>query len=214
MVNTPDPSNISTMCPTAVSPALTSGAGLASQDAWLTNGENVTRLRKFVSIILIGIVSAALAVAIEQPAHATHELGFPMRNVLTGKCLASSPYDNYFANGNPIIQDTCNGEPEQRWSLVDVGNGFYHLVNQRSFMCMDVKDGYALDGGTVQQWTCTNTIGMNWRFYEIDSHSIQVISQINPLTPMCLDAWSSRLLPHGDILTWHCSSNNGAQTFI
>jgi pectate lyase len=166
------------------------------------------------SLIMAGAISVALTMGAGQPAHAADNT-FTIVNHLTGKCLEASPYGDYHANGDLIIEETCNGQPEQRWATDGTGGAWFHLVNQRSSLCMDVQDGWRFDLGTVQQWECTSTRGMNWKATLVDPFSggYAVVSQINDSTAMCLDDWYARNSAHGSTVTWHCSSKNDAQTF-
>lgn len=161
-----------------------------------------------------GAVSLALTMGSAQTAHAVDNT-FTIVSHLTGKCLEANPYGDYYANGDAIIEAACNGQLEQRWASNGVGGGWFHLVNQRSSMCIDVRDGWEFDLGEVQQWTFTSTRGMNWKATQVDPFSggYSIRSQLNDHTAMCLDDWYARNAVHPVTNTWHCSPNNAAQTY-
>jgi hypothetical protein len=163
--------------------------------------------------VLVTMVAAVLSVTVTTPAHAAGP-SFKMVNYLTGKCVEVDHHD-YFANGALVIEEPCNGQPEQLWSSQGTGNGWYHLVNQRSFKCMDVHNGDKSDGGRVQQWACSSTSGQNWKTRTVDPFTggQAVVSQLRDNRDLCLDAWYGRNHTLPEVNTWHCSTPNDAQTY-
>ena len=93
------------------------------------------------------------------PAYADY---YEIRNFGSGMCAGLNSWE-YFDNGAPVVQLTCDRSPEQLWSAVPLSDGYYMFVNARSGKCMDVRDGKNVDWTPVQQWACTNTNGMKWK---------------------------------------------------
>jgi hypothetical protein len=96
-------------------------------------------------------------------------------NVNSGLCLQPSG-ENFFGNGDPIVQRGCNGSVAQLWVLVPIGTkSFYsgvffsvdhashRIFNAGSGLCLDDRDGISSDGAAVQQWACnTTSTTMQW----------------------------------------------------
>jgi hypothetical protein len=96
-------------------------------------------------------------------------------NVNSGKCLEPSS-DDFFGNGDLVVQRPCDGTVAQAWELVPIGTRtfipgiFFHvthpgyrIVNAASGLCLDDRDGVSSDGATVQEWACnTTSTTMQW----------------------------------------------------
>jgi hypothetical protein len=161
-----------------------------------------------------GLLAAAALLAFEAPAYADY---YEIRNYGSGQCAGLNWWE-YFANGAPVVQLTCNGSPEQLWSAVPVGDGYYMFVNGRSGKCMDVRDGKNADWTPVQQWECTNTNGMKWKT-TVPAYTPQwMTTRLGVNTPRlehgrCLDVRGGSLEEGAAIQIYHCTSNNTAQVF-
>jgi len=92
-------------------------------------------------------------------------------NVNSGKCLVPSD-DNFFGNGDLVVQRTCNGTVGQAWEMIplglkhfwDYGGGnhyAYRIKNAGSGLCLDDRDGVTSEGATQQPRACnTNSTTM------------------------------------------------------
>jgi hypothetical protein len=81
---------------------------------------------------------------------------------LTGQCISvagSSPYLNA-----AVVQWPCVGGPDQYWTMVNVGNGYYQIVNYNSGMCMGVSSSSLSAGANIVQWPCAGPGDQYWRF--------------------------------------------------
>ena len=165
--------------------------------------------RRIVGLLLVGAMSAAGFVAVGLPASAANGAYRTIVNSGSQKCAGLNPFE-YFNNGASVVQQTCNGQPEQNWAPVYLGGGNYQMVNQRSGMCLDVRDGVNADATQVQQWTCTNTPGMSWQvpgnFPKLTRG--MVVSKIGS---RCLDVRAGSLEDGAIIQIYHCTFSNNAQ---
>ena len=85
-----------------------------------------------------------------------------------GACIEPS-HEDFFGNGDPVVQRRCDNSAGQVWQLVPVGKRTFdsgglqyvlpasHIVNAATGLCLDDRDGVSSDGATVQQWECNNT---------------------------------------------------------
>ncbi|MFI9638666.1 alpha-galactosidase [Micromonospora sp. NPDC051925] len=67
------------------------------------------------------------------------------------------------ADGTDIVQWAANGQPNQRWRLQDVGDGYVQMVARHSNRCLDVTGAGLTDGVPVVQWTCGTGTHQQWR---------------------------------------------------
>jgi hypothetical protein len=125
------------------------------------------------ALIAVPPAGAAIAVApMDFPSQFSE--GFIV-NVHSGKCLEPSN-DDFFGNGDLVVQRPCDGTVAQAWELVPIGTKrfipgtFFHvdhpgyrIVNAASGLCLDDRDGVSSDGAAVQEWTCnTTSTTMQW----------------------------------------------------
>lgn len=72
-----------------------------------------------------------------------------------GVCWAST------ADGACILQFTDDGDPDQRWQLVNAGAGYFNVINANSGKALDNPGGSTADGTQMQQWTIWGTGNSN-----------------------------------------------------
>lgn len=157
---------------------------------------------RIAGLLLAGAICTVVSVAFGQPAQAAGPI---VTLVNYGSGLCATPVGDY--NGAPVVQKACTGAPEQNWATVSLGNGYSLLVNQRYFnKCMDVRDGNSANGTTIQQWDCTNTAGMNWRFIQVFDRYNKVQSKISN---KCLDVAAGSLADGAKIQLYTCTSGSG-----
>jgi hypothetical protein len=158
--------------------------------------------RRVAGLLMVGAMSAAISVAAAQPAQAAGEI-VTIANFGSGMC--AEPVGDY--NGAPVVQRVCTGRAEQNWAKVNLGGGQQLLVNQRYFnKCLDVRDGKSADRTPIQQWACTNTPGMNWKFVQIFDRYNKVVSRIGG---KCLDVRDGKNADRTPIQQWACTNTPG-----
>jgi hypothetical protein len=103
--------------------------------------------------------------------------------------------------GTTLYQWPCHGGDNQRFKLVDMGDGTYNLVAKHSGLCLDVPNWNW--GVQVQQWPCHG--GDNQRFWLRDQGNglYQLVAKHSGL---CLDVSGASYSAGAGIIQWGCSS--------
>src|SRR5262249_13201745 len=79
-----------------------------------------------------------------------------------GQCISvagGSPYPNA-----AVVQWPCYGGADQYWTMVDVGNGYFQLINYNSGMCLGVSNRSVSAGPKTVQWPCSGPGDQYWRY--------------------------------------------------
>lgn len=79
----------------------------------------------------------------------------------SGKCLDVSQGNT--AHGTDVIQWTCNGGANQKWTFSDPGNETNRLTNVATGKVLDVNNCGTADGTNIQQWSWLNSNCQKWR---------------------------------------------------
>jgi uncharacterized protein (TIGR03437 family) len=107
---------------------------------------------------------------------------FQIMNKLSGKVLDVTGYST--ANGIQIQQYSYLGGGNQKWSLVDTGNGIYAIMNLISGKVLDVR-GHSTDNGTIiQQWDYLGGDNQRWTLTPVENGYYRIT---NVLTGKVLD---------------------------
>jgi hypothetical protein len=167
--------------------------------------------RRIAGLFLGGVVAAAATVVFGQPAQAAGY--FSVVNYGSGKCAEVNRFGNPGANGELVVQRTCDGSDVQKWTRADVGGGVLMLVNKASGLCMDARDGVNADSTPVQQWACTGTTSMKWT---INPDSLDGVHQVkSQIGGRCLDVRAGALFDGAQIQIYHCTGfGNPAQVWF
>jgi glucosylceramidase len=59
------------------------------------------------------------------------------------------------SNGGQIVQWTHDSDPDQQWTLLDAGSGYFNIVNVNSGLALDDTNGSTSNGTQMQQWSLT-----------------------------------------------------------
>ena len=159
-------------------------------------------LRRIAGMLLVGLVSALLSVAIAQPAHADGPL--TLVNQTNGFCL--QPEGDFY--GALVRQSPCvPGQANQLWYTIGTGTpGYFLLQNAASaHLCMDVRDGINANGTLIQLWGCNGSDSMTWRRSHVYMNIYKMVSKIGQ---KCLDGWDPYQYPPRTKL-WECTKGNG-----
>ncbi|WP_425281129.1 cellulase family glycosylhydrolase [Paenibacillus jilunlii] len=81
------------------------------------------------------------------------------------------------SDGANVQQWTDNGNPQQKWKVIDVGNGFYKLIAQSSGKALDAADPSTADGANVRQWTDNGTATQKWEIMDTGGGYYKLISK-------------------------------------
>ncbi|WP_342428990.1 cellulase family glycosylhydrolase [Paenibacillus sp. FSL L8-0158] len=74
---------------------------------------------------------------------------------------------NSTADGAKVQQWADSGRPQQKWKVIDVGDGYYKLIVQSSGKALTVAGGSLEDGANVQQWTDNDLSNQKWKIISV-----------------------------------------------
>lgn len=156
-------------------------------------------------------------VAGAQPAFAANPDGSFSLVAATGKCVEVMPdtSGNFYVAGNRIQQRTCDGSPQQQWSLQLIqGNFFgipgaprYELQNRMTLQCLDDMNGTKTNRNPVQQWTCNGSSSMVWGLYDTNNPLGDQI--VNERAGICLDVSDGSLQDGARLQIYNCFDAQG-----
>lgn len=67
------------------------------------------------------------------------------------------------ANDTPVGQWTNGTSANQEWSFVDLGNGYYKIINRANGLALDTG-GATVDGAVMEFWASGTSINQQWQF--------------------------------------------------
>ena len=79
-------------------------------------------------------------------AGASHSL----KSVHAGKCAGVA--EGNLADGGNVFQAGCQPGAHQQWQLVDLGGGYYEVINAQSGKCLDVAGASGSNGANIIQY--------------------------------------------------------------
>jgi ricin-type beta-trefoil lectin protein/centrosomal CEP192-like protein/HYDIN/CFA65/VesB family protein len=82
-------------------------------------------------------------------------------------------------NGTPIIQWDYWGGDNQKWYLVDLGNGYYKIQNKLSGKVLDMTDFSLSDGGLLQQWEYWGGDNQQWQIVLAEPGYYKIINKLS-----------------------------------
>jgi len=114
------------------------------------------------SLALLGVIVVCLVGARPRLVAQTPSLNGSYELVArhSGKCLDVSGVS--VDDGAPVIQWTCNGGLNQRWTLQSTSDGYYNLVAGHSGKLLDVGGVSMDDGARVVQWPANGGQNQQW----------------------------------------------------
>jgi len=80
-------------------------------------------------------------------------------------------------NGANVQQWSDTNNAQQKWKVIDVGDGYYKLVSQVSGKALEVADGASNDGANVQLWSDNGSAHQQWRIVDVGDGYYKLISQ-------------------------------------
>jgi len=107
----------------------------------------MTLAATLIALVFTGIGAAG-------PAHAAGE--HQIVNTATGKCV--DVVNGSKAVGARIHQWDCTNDGSQRWTAIDLGNGFVQFVNKNSTKCLNLVHGTLI----VDQRLCNTADQRQW----------------------------------------------------
>ncbi|HKP98485.1 MAG TPA: RICIN domain-containing protein [Fibrobacteria bacterium] len=130
-----------------------------------------------------------------------------LRNQKSAKCVevAKGSTDD----GALVLQNECNGTPEQKWELASLGGSNYSVRNVKSGKLLDVRNNGQTD--TVQQWgTIAGAPSKQWSVLA----DVKKIATLKALSDPkeCLDVVGGSMGNGARLQTFSCNPS-GAQKF-
>jgi len=117
---------------------------------WNGQGSFSYTLPSKATVTFVGTVAAAPSTPTTPRAGQTYRIV----NHLSGKPIGVLGAST--ANGGQIVQWTHDSDPDQQWTLLDAGNGYYNIVNVNSGLALDDTNGSTSNGTQMQQWALGN----------------------------------------------------------
>lgn len=122
---------------------------------WNRQGSFSYTLPSRATVTFVGTVAAAPVLSSTPTAGRTYRIVSRAAGKPFGVAWASKD------DGAKIIQFTDDGDPDQRWKLVDAGSGYFNVINENSGKALDNPEGSTADGTQMQQWTIWGTGNSN-----------------------------------------------------
>jgi hypothetical protein len=162
---------------------------------------SLRRARAFAATALAGVVIAALPAA----ANADSVQTVSIATASSYNALVLDVVNGSTANGAKVVQWYGHGGGNQRWNLVDQGNGTQTIVNQNSGKCL-TTDGVA--GHQLYQFTCVGSPLQIWKgnlgsVFNPDAHIL-----INASSSLAMDVSGASATAGAPIITWYYNGNN------
>jgi len=139
----------------------------------------------FKSLISVAALALGMGFA-SSNVSAQQNFVYQIESAFSGKCLDVAGAST--ADGANINIWECNGQANQRFEAVPVGDGSYQLVSQLSGKCLDVSGYNQVNGARLVQWPCQgdNTFNQSfWLMWEEEGYY-----SIRPVhSGKCIDVW-------------------------
>lgn len=110
------------------------------------------------------------------------------------------------AAGADVIQWSCIGVNDQKWTLEKVTDGYRLKPTHAPTMCMDVAGASGSAGANILQWNCGTGQNQVWNFVHVKDGAYQLMPK--HATNMCADVASAGMNDGADIVQWDCNGYN------
>lgn len=170
------------------------------QVTWNGQGSFSYTLPSRSTVTFQGSVAAAPATPTTPGAGQTYRIV----NHLSGKPFGVSGAST--ANGAQIVSWTDSGDPDQQWTLLDAGGGWFNVVDVNSGLALDDTNGSTANGNFMQQWALgSGNFNQQW---QINSQGNGYYSLINRTSGLALDLNGGGLTDGVNIQQWAFGSGN------
>jgi hypothetical protein len=151
-----------------------------------------------------------LAIVIENKLYPpTSTTWYTLKNATSSKCFDNT--NGSTANNTQMVQWTCStSNSNQKWKFVDVGGGYYHIINQTSGMCLD-NTGSTTDGTYIEQYNCVTSPNLEWSLVSLGSNNYQVKSH---KSGKCIDNSGGSMADGNKMIQYTCASGNNNQKWL
>lgn len=127
----------------------------------------------------------------------------------SGKCLDVTGGST--ANGAQVIQWTCHGGANQRWTALYAGGGYYYLRAQHSGKCADVAGGSTANGAKVIQWTCHGGANQQWRIVRQAAGGYSAVARHSG---KCADVTGGSTANGAHVIQWRCHGGANQRWYL
>ncbi len=173
---------------------------------WNGQGSFSYTLPSRATVTFIGTIPAAPVLSNTPTAGSTYRIV----SRTSGKPIGV--YGASMADGALIVQFTDDGDPDQRWRLVDAGSGYLNLINVNSGKALDNPGGSRTNGTQMQQWTIVGT-GNNNQKWQLTSVGGGWYTIKNRTSGKVLDVRDGSVADAAAIQQWTYGSGNANQQF-
>ncbi len=105
---------------------------------------------------------------------------YRIANRLTGKPFGVNGAST--ANGAQIVQFTNDGDPDQQWTLLDAGGGWYNIVDVNSGLALDDTNGSTANGNVMQQWAlASGNPNQQWQINSLGNGYYNIMNRTSGL---------------------------------
>src|SRR4051794_39958341 len=163
--------------------------------------------RGIVSLVLAAVLASVMSAALSSPASAA-DVTARLRNGSDTMCL--QPINASQDVGAAVVQQPCNGRPEQNWTFHQLSGTQYRIENEASRRCLNALGG-AFNGVDVVQWPCGALSNQTWDpgvklapFLPVVVSALK--SRVAGTTSHCLDVPGGHLFDSGlQMQIWACN---------
>ncbi|GAB3161978.1 hypothetical protein GCM10027059_13540 [Myceligenerans halotolerans] len=124
----------------------------------------------------------------------------------SGKCLDVSSAS--VSDGAGIIQWTCHGNANQRWSLEDVGAGYVQIVAEHSGKCLAIDGASTANGAAAVQSTCDGGTDQQWDVRNAGDGFVELVARHSG---KCLDVAGLSTEDGATVQQYDCWSGTNQQ---
>lgn len=133
---------------------------------------------------------------------------FEIFNAQTGKVLEVAAAST--SDGALVQQNALNGNAEQQWQFVAIGDGSYAIMNAHSSFVMDVIGASTTDGTLVQQYQSVGRANQHWVLTLVDDVHYSIVNvNSGKALDIPLGNAANNTPVHSGII-WATSSNCGS----
>lgn len=114
-------------------------------------------------------------------------------------------------NGAKLEQSSDSGSESQRWTIVEVEDGYYKLVNGKSNKVMDVQQNSLEKGASIIQSEDTGADSQQWMIYDVGNGCYKIVSKLSKLA-LNVDAGSTA--NGASIIQWYYMGGTNEQILL
>jgi len=119
-----------------------------------------------------------------------------------------------FADGADVTTYRNGNDPNQKWQVTDIGEGYYEIVCDNSQMALDVAGSGYTCGTNATQWSQRHSDNQRWIIQDtgdVDSDGNRYYSVISKATSLFLDVAGGSASNGAEVWTWGATSNNAGK---